>query len=110
MRQYLIDEVNKQDIEKVNAYLHKNAHQSGLLGVYWIHIPDDLLDKIQYRHDACKPFRFAVEVGRDNVKIEFLIRSQKSHRCNCIKYATKIQREFITNFCENLIETLNIHT
>ncbi len=110
MRQYLIDEVNKKDIEKVNAYLHKNAHQSALLGVYWIHIPDDLLDEIQYRHDACKPFCFAVEVGRDNVKFEFLIRSQKSYRCNCIKYATKIQRDFIVDFCENLVKTLNICT
>lgn len=110
MRQYVIDQVDRHDIEKVNAYLDKNAHQSGLEGVYWINIPDDLLDRVQYGHEACKPFCFAVEVGTDSVNFEFLIRSRKSYRCSCIKYATKIQQDFIINFSESLINTLKIRT
>jgi hypothetical protein len=110
MRQYLVDEISRGDIEKVNAYLHENAYPSALVGVYWIHIPNDLLDGEQYRHKECQPFCFAIEVGDGHVKFEFLIRSRSNLRCDCIKYATAMQRDFIINFSENLINTLGIRT
>lgn len=110
MRQYVLDEISRADISRVQDYLDDHATRSGLQGIWWVDLRDDLLDETQYAHDECKPFRFAIELGKNFVKFEFLIRSGQTMRCPCIGYANRQQREFIMRFADHMVEELNLRT
>ena len=110
MRAYLIDEIASSEMEKIDLYLKKNAITAALEGLFWVKIPTNLLNSIQSQHNACQPFGFAVELGRDQIKLEFLVRSLKNLGCECQGYCTPQQRDFISLFSHNMIENLGIRT
>jgi hypothetical protein len=108
MRSYLIDEISPSEIKKTNEFLSKNAIKSNLEGIFWVKIPDDILDPTQYEHKDCRPHVFAIEMGRDWIKLEFFIRSLHNMRCSCPNFCTTQQRNHIINFAHNLIEIMGI--
>lgn len=110
MRQYILDEINRQDIPRIRDYLGEHAQSSGLADIWWVDFSEDLLSPDQFRHRDCMPFRFAVELGDDFVRFEFLVRSQKTLRCSCIDYATRQQRDFIMAFADRLVDDLELKT
>ncbi len=110
MRAYILDEISAADMKKIDNYLGEAATKSGLSQIYWIQMPDDLLSATQYQHTHCRPHVFAVELGRDWVKLEFFVRSLKSMRCTCPAYCTEVQRNYIINFAHTMIERLGIRT
>ncbi len=110
MRQYLIDELGKSQIEQIIHYLTEHAEPSSVDGLFWVDIPDDLLAEAQFTHEKCKPFCFSIEVGEDYVKLELLIRSKQTLHCTCIQYASKAQREFILGFAEKMLSEKGIRT
>jgi len=110
MRAYLIDEISRTDIKKVNDFLNQNAIKSSLENIFWVKIPEDILSEVQYQHQECQPYVFAVELGADRVKLEFLIRNMNRMRCSCVDYCTVQQRDFIFNFAHGVIRLLGIQT
>jgi hypothetical protein len=110
MRQYQLDEIARMDIPRVREYLNQHAVASSLDGIWWVDLPEDLLNPEQFSHPDCRPFRFAVELGDDFVRFEFLIRSRATMRCSCIGYATRQQRDFILAFADRLVEGLALRT
>jgi hypothetical protein len=44
-----------------------------------------------------------VEVERDSVRFELLVRSQANLHCSCIAYATPVQRQFVLDFIDGMI-------
>jgi hypothetical protein len=110
MRQYQLDEISKSDIPRVRDYLHEHAQASRLADIWWVDLPEDLLSPEQFAHQSCRPFRFAVELGENFVRFEFLIRSQQTMRCACLGYATRLQRDFILAFADRLVEELALRT
>jgi len=110
MRQYQIDEISRLDIPRVREYLHQHALAAGLEDIWWVDLQEDLLSPEQFSHPDCRPFRFAVELGDDFVRFEFLIRSRETMRCACIGYATRQQRDFILAFADRLVEELALRT
>jgi len=110
MRAYLLDEISIADMKKIDDYLGQTATRSGLSQIYWIRMPDDLLSATQYQHTRCRPHVFAVELGRDWVKLEFFVRSLKNMRCTCPAYCTEGQRNYIINFANSMLEHLSIRT
>jgi hypothetical protein len=110
MRQYLLDEITRQDIPRVREYLDQHAQAAGLEDIWWVDLPEDLLSPEQFSHRDCQPFRFAVELGQNFVRFEFLIRSLQTMRCSCIGYATRQQRDFILAFADRLVENLALRT
>ena len=110
MRQYQLDEIPRNDIPRVREYLNQHAVAAGLEGIWWVNLQEDLLSPEQFSHRDCRPFRFAVEVGDDFVRFEFLIRSLKTMRCSCIGYATRQQRDFILAYADRLVEELVLRT
>ena len=110
MRSYMIDEINSSDIEKINAFLNENAVSSSLDQLFWVKIPQDLLSEIQFQHKDCQPHAFAVELGDDWVKLEFLIRSMKNMQCTCPAYCTEQQQKFIIKFALGMLEQLGVST
>ncbi len=110
MRKIVLDEISKADVEKVRSYLNGHAMLSEVEDLYWVELGEEELDEKQRRHEACKPYRFAVEVCDESVHAEFLIRSATTMRCDCIGYATPRQRDVILRFCDTLIERSGIRT
>jgi len=110
MRHYQLDELRRNDIPRVRDYLQEHAQASSLEGIWWVDLPEDLLSPEQFAHSDCRPFRFAVELGDDFVRFEFLIRSEQTMRCACIGYATRLQRDFILAFADRLVEELALRT
>ena len=110
MRQYQLDEISRPDIPRIRDYLQEHALASSLEGIWWVDLPEDLLSPEQFAHPDCRPFRFAVELGDDFVRFEFLIRSAKTLRCSCIDYATRQQRDFIMAFADRLVDDLKLQT
>jgi hypothetical protein len=110
MRYYLIDEISDKDMEKINTFLIENAVQSEMEGLFWVQIPENLLGPVQTTHKNCQPYLFAVELGMDWLKTEFFIRSQGNLRCTCPAYCTPEQGDFIIQYIDNMIQTLDIKT
>ncbi len=115
MRQYLLDEIARNDIPRVRAYLNEHAIAASIQDVWWVDLPEDLLSPEQFEHQNCRPFRFAVElgeppVGDSFVRFELLIRSEQTMRCACIAYATRQQRDFILGYADRLVEELALRT
>ncbi len=110
MKQYLLDEIPLSDIPKVRDYLNQHAKAAGIADIWWVDLQEDLLSPEQFDHRDCRPHRFAVEVGDDFVRFEFLIRSLQTMRCSCIAYATRVQRDFILAFADRLVEKLALRT
>jgi len=110
MRAYLIDEIPHSDMEKITDFLQKNAINSNLDQIFWVRIPEDLLSGAQFSHHECRPFAFAVELGDDWVKLEFLIRSQPNIRCDCSGYCNAQQMDFVIKFAHNMLDRLKIRT
>ncbi len=110
MRSYLIDEISHSDIEKIHDFLKEHSVSSSLDQLFWVMIPEDILSEIQYQHSDCQPHAFAVEIGEDWMKLEFLVRSINKMQCTCPGYSTKQQQEFIINFALNMLNQLGIST
>ena len=110
MRYYLIDEISRADIDKINDFMNQSAMRSKLEKLFWIKIPRDLLSEVQYQHVQCGPHVFAVELGNDWIKIEFFIRNLKDLQCTCQDYCTSQQKDFLINFAQKMIDDLGIKT
>lgn len=110
MRQYLLDEISRADVKRVRDYLNDHALPSSLEDIWWIELQDDLLNATQYSHRQCKPYQFAIELGDNFVRFEFLIRSQQTMRCSCIGFANRQQRDFIMAFADRMVAELDLKT
>ena len=103
MRQVLINELNKDEVEKVRVFLAANGRGAAVEGVYWLPISQELLGEAQAGHEDCGPFAFAVELGDDFVSFELLVRSESNLHCSCTCYATSEQRDFLLGFMDRLV-------
>lgn len=110
MRSYLIDEVLPADIQRVETFLKENAIASGIDGLFWIRFPEELLNDIQHRHADCQPHVFAVELGKNWIRLELLARSLNAMRCECQVYCTSGQIAFVTDFAHKMLDDLHIRT
>ncbi len=103
MRQYVIDQLSREERANIESYLKRTLKSGPVEGLYWIEVPRDLLSKEQLGHEDCGPFFFAVELEAESVCFELLIRSQSNLHCSCIAYATPSQRDFILRFVYQML-------
>ncbi len=108
MRQYVVDELRKNELERVEQYLKNHCEAAGVNRLYWLKIPDELLSDIQAEHKDCAPFCIGIEITDDSVVFEMLVRSRQKLRCSCISYASEQQRGFILNFADRLVKETEI--
>ena len=110
MKQYVIDQLRENDFLLLEDYLNNNSEAGELPGIYWIPLPQSLLERIQLDHLHCQPFYFAVNLDLSSISFELLIRTRSRLRCGCIQYASQEQRDFIINYADQLFEKLNLKT
>ena len=110
MKQYVIDQLRENDFLQLEDYLNNNSEAGELPGIYWIPLPESLLERTQLDHPDCKPFYFAVNLDRNSISFELLIRTRSRLRCACIQYASKKQQDYIVGYADGLFEKLNLMT
>lgn len=103
MRQLLIDDLTPQERDNLEHYLKRTLKPGLIEGMFWLPLPDDLLGEAQRGHEECGPFHFGVELGKDKLSFELLIRSQANLHCSCIGYASKAQRDFLFRFIDTML-------
>ena len=106
----MIDQLRENDFLQLEEYLNKNSEAGELPGIYWIPVPESLLERTQLEHRDCQPFFFAINLDRNSISFEMLIRTRIRLRCGCIQYANEQQRDYILNYADQLFEKLNLMT
>ena len=104
MRQYVIDQLSKEERANIDSYLKRSLKPGPVEGLYWIELPQDLLSGDQREHEDCGPFLLAVELEAESASFELLVRSHSNLHCSCIAYATPSQREFVLRFVDQMLE------
>lgn len=108
MRQFVIDEITKEEKDAIEDYLRKTLEAAAMPGIYWLRLPDDLPGPAQEGHGECEPFYFGIELTDRKVVFELLIRNQSSLHCSCIAHATKAQRDFLLQYIDVMLKELQI--
>ncbi|GAB6142691.1 hypothetical protein JCM12294_01280 [Desulfocicer niacini] len=108
MKQYRIDGLDLQDHRKLKTYLDTHLGTPMLGNIYWLELESSLLTPLQKDHEACAPHCFALELEETFLSCEFLVRIKKSIRCDCMGYATPLQREWLISTVDAILETLSI--
>ena len=104
MRQFVIDELSHLERDNLDSFLKRTLKPGPMVGLYWIILPDDLLSEAQQGHDDCGPFYMAVELDNTRLCFEMLVRSNANLHCSCIAYATPVQRQFVLDFIDRMLE------
>jgi len=109
MKQYVIDELTPDDHQALKKYLDANLHSPTVDGIYWLRLDADQYADLQNEHEACGPFYFALELEPERLTCEMLVRAEQRIRCDCIRYATVAQRNWLINVVETIFDRLDIH-
>ena len=108
MRQYMIDELRPTDYDRLKAYLDTHFAVADVEGLYWVELEAAHLADIQKTHADCGPFYFAMELLPDRLACELLVRSKNRIRCDCIRYAPEIQRNWIIHKVDAIFNELKL--
>lgn len=92
------------ELDNIDSYLKRTIKQGPMIGLYWLELPPDLLGEAQQGHEEHGPFYVAIELTRDGIKFELLVRSQTNLHCTCIAHATPVQRQFILDFMDRMVD------
>jgi hypothetical protein len=109
MRQIVIDELSPMERDNLDSYLKRSLRQGPMIGLYWIVLSPDLLSPAQHGHDQCGPFYLGVEVGNNSIRFELLVRSHANLHCSCIAHATPVQRQFVLDFIDRMLDEERIN-
>lgn len=110
MRSLVLDEMRRDDMEKLARHLGDTLIASGMEGVYWLELPSDLLSSEQHEHPQCGPHRVALVLEGDSLRLELLVRASNSLRCKCTGYVTPGQRAFLLAYLDRLVGELGLVT
>ena len=110
MKQYVIDEIRLPDYQKIKNYLDETLGDSGVEGLYWLPLEEELQSEVQKAHPSCAPFYMALELEENRLSGELLIRTRSRVRCDCIHYADGRQRDWLIRTVDAIFEKLEIIT
>jgi hypothetical protein len=108
MRQFVIDELSREERDNLESYLKRTVRTGPMEGMFWLAVPDDLLAEAQQGHEECGPFFFGIELSEKALIVELLVRSESNLHCSCISYATKGQRKFLLEFLDKMLQEEHI--
>lgn len=108
MKQYVIDELTGDEYRRLKSYLDDTYGDSGVGGIYWVPLNEEMLAGLQATHDDCKPYYFALELAPDRLSCELLVRTHDRLHCPCMAYAVESQRNWIIGVTDAILEKLGI--
>ncbi|MFW5901698.1 MAG: hypothetical protein ACOCTS_01530 [Thermodesulfobacteriota bacterium] len=109
MKQYVIDELQAGEHERLKAYLKAVCGPPELEEIYWLLLDESLYTPTQAAHTDCQPFYAAIHLSGQAVAVEFLIRTKNRMRCDCMGYATPEQTAWLMKRLDEMLAELEIH-
>ncbi len=109
MKQYVIDGLRYNDYQKLKDFLDSHLVSSSIGGIYWLELDPEILTDIQREHVKCHPLVFGLMLEETCLSCEFLVRTQKNIKCECMAYATTDQRNWLIDQVDAILERLDIH-
>jgi hypothetical protein len=106
MKQYVIDQLRPNDYFKIKAYLDMNLRLSGIPDIYWLILPQNMLEGNQAEHADCQPLYFALELSQSALSCELLVRTLSHVRCDCMRYASLAQRNWLIQTIDDICDQL----
>lgn len=107
MRSYLIEEIEPGRLQALAGHLQQNGYQGPIEDIFWFELPWEVLNQVQQEHlQDCGPYIVSLELGKDWLKLELLIRARNTFRCSCISYADSRQRGFSISVLEDILSKL----
>jgi hypothetical protein len=106
MKQYVIDQLRPNDYFKIKAYLDMNLKLSGIPDIYWLILPQEMLEGNQAEHADCQPLYFALELSQSALSCELLVRTLSHVRCDCMRYASLAQRNWLIQTIDDICDQL----
>ena len=110
MKQYVIDELRPDDYKKLKTYLDAHFAVPGMEHLYWVPLDEDVYEDVQRRHEPCRPHYFALELLPEGLTCELLVRSNGQVSCDCIRYASQKQRNWLIHAVDAIFDRLEIIT
>ncbi len=108
MKQYVIDQLRPDDYFKIRGYLESNCASTALPDIFWLYLPPELWTDVQTVHKDCSPFYMALELTQASLSCELLVRTPSRLRCDCMGYASRIQRDWVIETVEDMCRNLEI--
>ena len=109
MRAYIVDELQEEDVRKIEEHLARKGWAGSISGMYYVPAPEGLLSEEQRAHlSSCGPFFLPLETGDTWVRLELLARARQILRCSCVAYACPSLREHMIGMLDSLIRELDI--
>ncbi len=109
MRQIVIDELRQAETDRIQSYLATHSQPGPIDGIYWLELPTELLGDQQRPHADCGPFYLSIEVRKESVLFELLVRSSRTLRCSCIAWADRRQQRFLLDFIDTMTDSLDLN-
>jgi hypothetical protein len=108
MRLYLIEDIYPEHMERIKQALDGRGLVSAIEGLYWLPVPKDMLGEEQRSHTDCGPHCLALELGKDWLRLELLVRGRSTLRCSCIAYARPELRAHMIDWLDTLLKELDV--
>lgn len=107
MRSYVIDELADSTIRHLEERLTDMNGASSMEKLFWLPIDQDLLTPIQREHlPECGPYKMAIELRDESVRLELLARAEGKLRCECICYLPPEAERKMMNKLDALIDAI----
>ena len=109
MKQYVVDQLNHDDFQKLRSHLEENYGKPEFESIFWLPIEKSSLNEVQQTHVNCHPFFVAVDLQETQLVCELLVRTKNKIRCECMGYATEQQRNGIIELIDSILDKLGIN-
>ncbi|OQY00714.1 MAG: hypothetical protein B6I26_06780 [Desulfobacteraceae bacterium 4572_130] len=108
MKQYFIDGLDPRDYLKLKRFFKKHFGDPALGSIYWIELDKNILSPLQKEHKSCSPHVFAIDLNKNSLSCEFLVRIKSNIKCDCMSYADTKQREWLMTKIDGILDKLEI--
>lgn len=116
MRCYVIEDLFEADVDKIKKALTEMELQGPLEGIYYLPLPEELLQQEQKDHlGECGPYFMSLEIvegpsemSECQLKLELLTRARNKIRCSCVSYATPDQRRHMIEYIDQFLDEIGI--
>ena len=62
MRQFVIDDLSKVEMDNLERYMEEKLVAGAMDGMFWLNLPEDLEAEPQQGHADCRPLCFGFEL------------------------------------------------
>ena len=108
MDRVVFDQVSPQALKNAENQLKQAGFGSSFPDIFWLAVPAEFLSKMQQEHaPECGPYMLAVEITRNSLVLETLVRASNRLHCNCMAPAPAALISQMSDYLTSLLNFKN---